>query len=305
MNIRWLKQNLTLVVVAVGFLVALGAILWSVQQASAHKNQIVTELEEQQGQLQRLREGRILPSTNNIEIVRHDREQVVQLYNMLRQTVAQEPLKVPDFQRNIDFVQHMRVAQGELADEARRNQVKTPEAFAFGFSRYNDVFPCSKPAAKDEDCRKVLGQLAEQLTVVQKLGKLVLSSGIQELTQIRRVEVESGPSSADALSLAVNQGPNALYKMLPLEIQFICDTKALQTLLNTLSKSDWFFAVRTLRIEPGSAPTTSGTSAPVAEPGRPGTTEPPRIIERTHLAVTMRIDLIEMTTETAKEKPQT
>jgi hypothetical protein len=305
MNIRWFKQNIVLVVIVAVFLLALGAILWSVQQATSHKNQIVTELEDQQNQLQSLRSQPVFPSKENIDTVKRDREQVAKLYEMLRKAVTLEPMKVADFQSSILFAQHMRETLGELADDARRNQVKTPDAFAFGFSRYNDVLPCTKPPINEEECRKILTQLAEQLTVVQKLSKLILGSGIEELTHIRRVDVEPGQPGTDALFANLKQEPNALLKTQPLEVQFICDTKALRTVLNNLSKSDWLFPVRSLRLEPSGGSTASSAPTAPAAPGRPGMPEPVKPVERTRLQVTMRVDLIEVAPEPVKEKPQT
>jgi hypothetical protein len=74
--------------------------------------------------------------------------------------------------------------------------------------------------------------------------------------------------------------------MLPFEFRFICTTEALRTFLNSLSTSEWFFAVRSVHIigEPPAPPTGTG-EVPSAE-----TTAGAK---RTVLNVTVRIDLIE------------
>src|SRR5207253_5563565 len=121
--------------------------------------------------------------------------------------------------------------------------------FAFGFSRYVSTFPCRNPVAKPEDCQKLPALLAKQLLVVEKLSALAISSGIDNIIAIRRTEVEPGAPSTDALAVPLGTDPKGLYRTYPFELQFACNAKALQAFLNNLTKSDWFFAVKTLKID--------------------------------------------------------
>jgi hypothetical protein len=305
MNLRWLKQHVGVLIAAVVFLVVLGAVIWFVQQATAAKSEIVSALDEQQMQLDRLRDLNPYPSTENIDAIKQDRTQLSKIRESLKQITGRGALAVPDLQRDIDFSQRLREALTALTAEAQRYQVRTPENFAFGFSRYVAAFPCRNPPAKAEECRKLLALLAKQVEVVESFGRLLLHSGIQEVVQIRRTEVEPGPASPDALAAPAVQDPNALYRVLPFEVQFVGDTKSVRMFLNMLSKADLFFAVRTLRIEsvnaPKAASVSSGTSA---EPEKVATDTLPKPVEQTRLAVTMRLDLIEFPAAQEKEKAQ-
>jgi hypothetical protein len=298
MNMRWLKQNQLLIISAVLFAGALSFVVWFVRKASAQKDQVVAELEEQQAQLKRLRDLDPYPSSENVEVVKRDREHLHKLYRTLKHATAQEALTVPDLQRDIEFSQRLREALAVLSSEAQKYQVRTPENFAFGFSRYVAAFPCRNPPAKPEECRKLLSLLAKQLLVVEKLSRMILPSGIEELTQIRRTEVEPGQPGADSLAAPVSQDPKAQYQVLPFEVQFIADTKSLRTLLNNLSKADLFFAVRSLKVEAQTAPS-AGSGVEPARATAPGDAKPP---ERTRLTVTMRVDLIEFPAPPEKEK---
>jgi hypothetical protein len=179
----------------------------------------------------------------------------------------------------------------KLRQAAEAAKVKIVEGFAFGFSRYAGT-PPAIPARNlsEEDTKRVVTLLVKQLRAIEKISSLLIESHVDDITQIRRSEVESGGGS-DALDVPIVNDPRALYETLPFEFQFRCTPEALRDFLNSLTKSDWFFAVRRVQVvgEPPPPPEKSGAASPGGAPVPPVVSAP----TRTHLAVTVRIDLIE------------
>jgi hypothetical protein len=294
MNLRWLKQNLFTLIGTLVFVIVLAGIIWLERTAAADKAGIESNLEQQDAQLNGLRSKDPAPSSENIEAYRREREQVQKLYRELQSGAVREPINVPALQRPIEFSQLLRDTVARLTRQA--NQIKTPSNFLFGFSRYDTDFPCRQAGISADDCRKTLALLAKQLLVVEKLGGLLMDSHVEEITYVHRTEVEPGTSSTDALAIPISADPKGLYQTYPFELKFISNTQSLRNFLNSLAKSDWFFAVRTVKIESSSATTSTGGSAGsanVADSNIPA--EPTRTVERRHLDVTVRVDLVEFT----------
>ncbi len=99
---------------------------------------------------------------------------------------------------------------------------KIVDGFAFGFSRYAGT-PPTIPARNlsDEDTKRVVTLLVKQLSAIEKISSLLIESHVDDITQIRRSEVESG-GGPDALDVPIANDPRALYETLPFEFQFHC-----------------------------------------------------------------------------------
>ena len=190
----------------------------------------------------------------------------------------------------------------KLRQAAEAANVKIVDGFAFGFSRYAGT-PPTIPARNlsDEDTKRVVTLLVKQLRAIEKITSLLIESHADDIIQIRRSEVESG-GGTDMLDIPIVNDPKALYQTLPFEFQFHCTPEALRDFLNSLTKSDWFFAVRKVQV--------TGEPPPPAE--KPGATPPggaPALAvvaapKRTRLAVTVRVDLIEFLANPAARPKQ-
>ena len=291
MNVKWLKQHAMIVSVVAAFLILLGVVIWLQQQASGNKAGIDAALEEQMSQLSHLLQTKPAPTRENIDILKQDHAQVDRLYQELLASVAHSRIHAPPDLRPVAFLQMMASHLAKLRQAAEAAKVKIVEGFAFGFSRYAGT-PPAIPARNlsEEDTKRVVTLLVKQLRAIEKISSLLIESHVDDITQIRRSEVESGGGS-DALDVPIVNDPRALYETLPFEFQFRCTPEALRDFLNSLTKSDWFFAVRRVQVvgEPPPPPEKSGAASPGGAPVPPVVSAP----TRTHLAVTVRIDLIE------------
>jgi len=299
MNLKWLKQHVLIVGSAAAFLIVLGGVVWLQQSASSKRSEVDGALDEQKSQLDHLMKQKPGPSRENIELLKKERESLGKLYDQLVTTVGRSRIPVQTDLQALNFLQQMASEVSRLRQAAETNNVKLAEGFAFGFGRYGGSSP-QLPARglPEEESKRVLTLLVKQLRAVEQISLLLISSRVDEINQIRRSEVEPGVGlSPEVIDVPVANDPKALYQVLAFEFQFVSSGEALRAFLNSLTKSDWFFAVRSMKIV-GEAPSTErATSGGPATPTAPSAPKPSR------LAVTMRIDLIEFP-ENQPAKPE-
>jgi hypothetical protein len=286
MNVKWIKQNLA-VVIAVGvFVLLLAGAIWLQLQTSARGTELEAELAGQRARLQGLLSAKPFPARENIDVIRRDYDRLSQQYQALTQAVSRSSIQVPDL-RPVTFSQQLTKTLDRLAKDAGNARVTVPSPFAYGFSRYVTTLPASNLPEAEQ--KRMLGLLYKQLLVVEKLSELLFNSHVQEIKAIRRVEVEPGTASPDALDATIMNDPKVLHQTLPFEFEFVCSTETLRAFLNSLSQSDLFFAIRTLKVDTGS--TTGG--------GQPSV----KATEGGKLVVTARISLVEFPSATQKPGP--
>lgn len=282
MNIRWLKQNLTLALAGVVFVALLGGLIWLEHRATSAQNAVQEELESQQARLAQLQGLAPYPSQDNIKVVQTDHAQLQRLHAKLQQAVTQKQVNPPDAKSPIAFAQYLRRTVDSLEDQAQRGGLIVPTDFKFGFSQYASTLPCRSPGVKADDCLQLLGK---QLLIVERLTMLLISSQVYELNHIHRTEVEPG-AGADALASPPARSAKSLHEVTPFDLQFTCTPDALQTFINSVSQADMFFVIRNLKAEAQTA----------AKPG-----------EQRRLVVNMRLDVIEFPppkTEGGKPTPK-
>ncbi|MEI6085255.1 MAG: Amuc_1100 family pilus-like protein [Verrucomicrobiota bacterium] len=297
MNARWFRDNLSVVIFSVIFVGFLGGIIWFLRTAYAEQATVLQELEAQQGELHRFQDGKPYPSDENISVLKRDHTQIKRLYGLMQNAAIRDVIHPPDLERDMDFAQLMRSTVGRLTDTATSNNVKIDPTFAWGFSRYIATIPCKNPAAKGDDCKRLLRLLAKQLLIVEKLSGALITSKVESIGAIRRTEVEPG-SSGDTLSAPITDDAKSLYRTYPFELAFTADTDALRSLLNSLAQADNLYIVRSVKITvvtqqvrapsaPVSPPTPDSVDIEVKMP------DVPKTIERRLLNVTVRVDVVE------------
>ena len=269
MNTRWFQRHLGVLLLSVGFVVALGALLWMERQAVARQQDVESKLSNLQLHLKQLQSIDPYPSQENIQIVRNDHNKLQKIFGTLQQTLMDRALPAPETRTDIEFAQLLRRTLDALEGQAQKGGLVVPQDFKFGFSRYVTALPCRNPSGRVEDCLELLGK---QLVVIEQVTTLLISNGVDQLEYIHRTEVETGASS-DALNLPLTQGSRSLFSVMPFELKFSGTAGASQRFVNGITQANGFFLVRNLQVD--AAPT-------AAKPGEPR-----------RLAVTMRFDVIE------------
>ena len=303
MNLRWFRNNLVSLIAGELFVALLSTMLWFLREAYVQQDTVLAELATQNTELDNLRNYKPFPSKENIDLINRDRENIRQLYEAMRGAATFPLLHGPNLTRDIDFLQFKQATVNHLTEMVVPQHIRAPEAF--GFSRYDAKFPCRNPVARGEDCLRLMALLSKQLVTVEKLVTLLVSNQVEEIMAIRRVEVEPGEVSTDALTIPGGSSSNALYQTYPFELQFTCDTPVLRDLLNGLMQTDALFVIRTLRIDTASVtlkslemPTGNGEVAA----GR--SAEPLGEVRKRRLTVALRLDLVEFAPPPAAPKPR-
>lgn len=290
MNARWFRNHLVSLIAGAVFLILLVGIILVLHRSFDVQDAVLRNLSDSNNKLTALRNTTPFPSKENIELFRHDYENVRQLYEAMTNAAAHPPIQGPALTRDIDFSQLVRTTVNSLTAAAAEQKVRTPADFTFGFSRYDAKFPCRNPPAHGDECTKLLTLLSKQLMVVETLADFLITNKVEEISAIRRTEVEPGETSADTLNLPINEDPNALYHTYPFELRFSCDMPALRNILNGLTGEPGLFIVRAIKIETIAinktldAPTAGHDAAPA---------EPARVVVTRRLNVVLRLDLVE------------
>jgi hypothetical protein len=304
MNLRTLQRYLLVIIAGTVLVVVLAGIIWLWIRAIGERATVVNQLADQQAQLDQLLAMNPAPSKENIEALKVQRDQLAKLYAKLQEGTQRPHFVATNLVRDIQFKQLLGDTVSRLSLAASRMNVKTPDNFRFGFSRYDSDFPCRASNLSPEDCKKTLDLLGKQLLAIEKLSGLLIDSRIDEITQIQRTEVDPGPQDPDALAVPIFTDPLGLYTAYPFEFTFSCDEQALRTFLNSLANAEALFCARTVRIE--RVTTTISTGASTGTAGRPGAagapTEPSRTIERSRINAVIRVDLVEFKEPAAPAK---
>jgi len=299
MNARWFHNHLVSLIAGAVFVVLLGGITWVLIKSFGAQNIVLQDLQASTSKLEELRNAKPFPSKESIGLLRHDYDNVRQLYDAMTNAAARPPFHGPHLTRDIDFSQLVRTTVNRLTAAAAEQHVRTPADFTFGFSRYDVKFPCRNPPAHGDECTKLLALLSKQLMVVETLADLLITNKVEEISAIHRTEVEPGETSADALNLPINNDPTALYHTYPFELHFTCNTPTLRNFLNGLTEAPGLFIVRAIRIETIAVKLKS-LDAPITSPDA-APTEPARAVVTRRLHVALQLDLIEF----APPKPPT
>jgi hypothetical protein len=306
MNLRGLQKFLFPIIVGVVFLAALAGtvVLW--RKAAAEQGDVQQQLDDQQQQLSSLRSpgSGPAPSTENIEALKHQRQEVAVLYGRLQEGTSRPQFTATNLVRDIQFKQLLGETVDHLTKQAVRNAVKTPDNFRYGFGRYDEDSPCRQSGATGEECKKTLALLGKQLLAIEKLAGLLMESHVDEIVHVRRTEVDGGASNPDALDAPIVTDPKGLYIAYPFEFEFTGDTKSLRAFLNNIANANEIFSVRTVKVDSTTAQVTTGGAA--SQPG--GAATPTSTIERRRLTVVVRLELVEFTmpaVATAPPSPKT
>ncbi len=289
-----------MVVFLIGFVAFLGYDVWKLQQAISKRRDVESQLEQEQSRLQTLLRSDPFPSNDNVDILRRNRSNLERLYSSLVTTAA-NPIKAPELTR-VQFRALLTQKLNALNETASEKGVTVPANFAFGFDEYLGVLP--------PENKSVLQGITKELLVIERLSDLLFASKVRGISKIEREPVA-------ALAGESTPAADKLYHTTRFDLTFQCDTPALQTFLNELTKQKWFFAVRAvdlrtakISVEDPNAP--RAVRPPVQEqpvygrgylpPPMPGTPEKmaPAQIQKDVIDVTIKLDLIEIKQPEAK-----
>jgi hypothetical protein len=292
---NWLKNNLIILALGVVFAVLLGVIGWHIHKSYGELRTIEADLQAKQDRIQQLKAAPIPPSKDTIAALRRDRRQLLRHYNDIQQKVSGATITPSPVTRDPAFNLFLVETLTGLR-KAAGNSNTNLESFAFGFGHYREAYPCRLAKVRGEDCERLLGVLAKQIMIVDKITRLLFDSGTHAILEIKREQVPPEPLGTDTIPWDGTTKTNALYTILPFQFKFACNqTQVLQTFLNKLAGANLFYKVKDLTIETekeveAAVSPARSTVSPVESPAK---TE-----ARYRLIVTARIDWVEFAAAT-------
>jgi|GEM_PF-1986269 len=323
MDTRQLKQNWMLLAFLGAFVVVFGLVGWRVWGQYGAYEETQNALKDKLTQLEQLQNSEPTPTEANLEIATTNLTRLVTVQKELEQVLPRLSVETPT--DNIQFTTKLRKTVEALEDRAVAAKVLIPRGFKFGLGRYATSVPKPDP--------QVLGRLAKQLVVIEKLTGLMIESGVEEIHAIRRVEVEpplapgagGAPMPVPTAATFDATGPvdetipevtpsrrREYFSAMPFELRFVCDAKPFQILLNKIATTDAFFVVHLVTLEqeavqkrtdglPGAIspllPMTEG-AMPLLPGGGTGAVGSPAVaaepVRAPRLRVDLRLDYIEI-----------
>lgn len=243
---KWVKQNLIIIVSLSIFLVLLATVCWFAHDVTRKLSGVEEELAAKRATFEGMLNSRPYPSKENADLLRKDRERLVKQYMVLRDAVGKSEVGVPDKLDPILFQQLLYQKWDGWKRSAADAGIKLPEKFAFGFSRYFEVAPCAGDT-KGGDCARRLRLLTKELLVIDKVVCILASNRVENILAVRRAEVEQNPG-LDTLGAVAEREQSSVYETLPFQFQFTCSTVNLREVLNGLSRSEYLFIIRSLTV---------------------------------------------------------
>lgn len=242
-----------IVLIAVGVVVCLaggGAWYWTGTQLSdaLQKKQ---QLETQQ---QSIEVRGIFPSQANLDKLTQQSEEITAtlepvVAKLVETSKLLDPIrgsKTEDGMYNglsgNDWKRSLGEKRDAIIELAKSRNATLPEDFYLGFKRYRALNPAERDTFS----------LGVQLMALEELTKILLSSGVNEISEIKRVIVEetgAGPTAQGNLKAKLVEGPAQLYSIYPFEIALNTLPSALMDTVNAIAASPYFFIIRFVDVE--------------------------------------------------------
>lgn len=175
------------------------------------------------------------------------------------------------------------IRQDVLQPLVTENKVHLPKPFYYSFDEFIHTVPA---ADKTFD-------LGVELEAIKELSTILFTQKIHELTSVRRVLVENKGTANGGIGLdaRILDGPDQLYRVYPLQIQFRCTPAELISVINAIHSDKMLFVVRYVSVvnDKQTVPTqtdleslVSGPPLPPGDPhaafGQPGMMPPPGVL---------------------------
>ena len=283
------------------FFIGLGAALllgfiglgWMVFQAYSDADAANTRYQEQVAELQRLQTLPLYPESSNLKILEAQKKVAAESAVTLHQQLV--PMAFPLVQITPEqFQDQLTATVKSLTDKAAANGVALSDKLYLGFSEYRTATPKPEAAAA----------LGRQLKCVELAVDTLIERKVTAINKITRTllpeELDASKQPAASPKDKAAPAKSPLLTKYPFEIELVAEQKAVQGVLNDLSKTNkQFFIIQPLPIknEVDKAPKKGGQGDKIAAAAlAPGATPKPEkmkyVLGAEKLNVTLRFDAV-------------
>lgn len=270
--LNWVKKNIGLVIGGVISLGVIGWIGWRAWDAFTRQQEACDNLDRAISKLNQLHKRKPYPHPENLVTLSNNFSQLSGAGELrgvddwLEALVARSPAltelmeKVKESGFNTVLVQR----KNALLAKAKDNGVALPDNFGFGFGRYvnQGVAPGDTNG---------IPLLLTQWSAVETISQVLFSNRVARIDAIRRAtfEITRDPNAApgmqgseESVTAPIRDVPGEVVRVLPFEVNFVCDTDGLRGVLSGLTAAGPLLIVRSIE-------TQDDQSARMLQGGRP------------------------------------
>ena len=161
------------------------------------------------------------------------------------------------------FQDNLSKAASNASEQARTGDIALPEDFYLGFDQYKTQPPTAAAAPA----------LGQQLASISNVVRVVLESGIREITAINRIPLpEEAAAATDEDGAEAGKLPDLL--LAPFDLEFVADQANFRQALNAIAKAEPMVLIRVVSVA-NSKPLAPSKENPLEAESEPVETEAP------------------------------
>ena len=293
---NWFKANpflgglalLTALATAAGLYYLSGQNAAFTEQSDAYANNVST--------LNNLQSAKPFPNEDNLRAAQEEGKRAAEVFSGLASAVTEQSASRDNALTPQQFQDNLSKAASNASEQARAGDIALPEDFYLGFDQYKTQPPTAAAAPA----------LGQQLASISNVVRVVLESGIREITAINRIPIpEEAAAATDEDGAEAGKLPDLL--LAPFDLEFVADQANFRQALNAIAKAEPMVLIRVVSVA-NSKPLAPSKENPLEAESEPVETEAPDqpppipvLFGQENLTVKLRLASVSVGASAAKE----
>jgi hypothetical protein len=293
---NWFKANpflgglalLTALATAAGLYYLSGQKAAFTEQPDAYANNVST--------LNNLQSAKPFPNEDNLRAAQEEGKRAAEVFSGLASAVTEQSASRDNALTPQQFQDNLSKAASNASEQARAGDIALPEDFYLGFDQYKTQPPTAAAAPA----------LGQQLASISNVVRVVLESGIREITAINRIPLpEEAAAATDEDGAEAGKLPDLL--LAPFDLEFVADQANFRQALNAIAKAEPMVLIRVVSVA-NSKPLAPSKENPLEAESEPVETEAPDqpppipvLFGQENLTVKLRLASVSVGASAAKE----
>jgi hypothetical protein len=293
---NWFKANpflgglalLTALATAAGLYYLSGQNAAFTEQSDAYANNVST--------LNNLQSAKPFPNEDNLRAAQEEGKRAAEVFSGLASAVTEQSASRDNALTPQQFQDNLSKAASNASEQARTGDIALPEDFYLGFDQYKTQPPTAAAAPA----------LGQQLASISNVVRVVLESGIREITAINRIPLpEEAAAATDEDGAEAGKLPDLL--LAPFDLEFVADQANFRQALNAIAKAEPMVLIRVVSVA-NSKPLAPSKENPLEAESEPVETEAPDqpppipvLFGQENLTVKLRLASVSVGASAAKE----
>ena len=293
---NWFKANpflgglalLTALATAAGLYYLSGQNAAFTEQSDAYANNVST--------LNNLQSAKPFPNEDNLRAAQEEGKRAAEVFSGLASAVTEQSASRDNALTPQQFQDNLSKAASNASEQARTGDIALPEDFYLGFDQYKTQPPTAAAAPA----------LGQQLASISNVVRVVLESGIREITAINRIPLpEEAAAATDEDGAEAGKLPDLL--LAPFDLEFVADQANFRKALNAIAKAEPMVLIRVVSVA-NSKPLAPSKENPLEAESEPVETEAPDqpppipvLFGQENLTVKLRLASVSVGASAAKE----